>query len=243
MGGVRVAMEAWASEIRDLLLPRGCAGCDRPDYALCPHCASEFHQYATWRESASGLTCHACASYRGFARHAVLSWKDHDDLELDAAFAQFMAELVPACGVVTRLRSGGPPADSTGPVLVVPAPSSFTSMSRRGRNHTLPLARAVAEALSACGIEACAVEALRMRGVRSKAVQTSSGAARSSRLAGHISVVHARSLAGARVILVDDIITSGATIRQCAQAIEQASGTVVSACALAHTPAPGHQTS
>lgn len=243
MGGARVAMEAWLGEIQDLLLPRGCAGCDRPDYALCPRCAAEFHQYVTWRESVSGVVCHACASYRGVARRAVLSWKDHDDLELDAVFAQAMAQLIPACGIADRLRRVDAFAASTGPVLVVPAPSSFASVSRRGRKQVTPLVKAVVDGLAACDIEARAAEALRMRGVRSKAVQTSSGADRAGRLAGHISVARPSSIAGARVVLVDDIITTGATIRLCAQAVERASGTVAAAVALAHTPTPDHHAS
>ena len=243
MGGVRHATEVWFGEFRDLLLPRGCAGCDRPDYALCPQCVESFRMVSTWKEPVGDIVCYACASYRGCARRAVLSWKDHGDLELDAVFAQSMARLIPSCGVVGRLLSHGPFTDSAGPVLVVPAPSSFVSISRRGRKHVMPLAQAVAGALSSCGIEACVAEALRMRGVKSKAVQTSSGAARADRLAGRIGVASPTAVAGARVLLVDDIITSGATIRQCAQIIEQASGTVAAAVSLAHTPVPGHYAS
>lgn len=239
MVGVPGVMGAWLAEIRDLLIPRGCAGCDRPDYALCPRCATEFRQCEAWREPVSGVACYACASYRGFARRAVLSWKDHGDLELDAVFSDAIARMVRSCVAAGRLDRSGVPVGSQAPVLVVPAPSSFASVSRRGRRQVTPLANAVAEGLAACGVEARAVEALRMRGVHAKAVQTASGRDRAGRIAGRIVPVRPVPMAGARVILVDDIITTGATIRQCAQVVERESGTVVAAVALARTHAPG----
>lgn len=69
----------------NLLLPRACAGCDRPDCVLCPSCAALFQQTESF--PAPGYACgsgYACAVYAGPVRQAILGWKDHGDEEVGA---------------------------------------------------------------------------------------------------------------------------------------------------------------
>lgn len=221
-----------ARTARNLIFPRGCAGCDAPDEILCPHCAAAF-SYCRLRDlgprgdGGVRLPAWSAATYQGVARHAILEWKDHDDVELDRVFASIMASLVERCGIAGQLT------DESQPVMVVPAPSSLTSMRRRGRWHTLPLARAVANALQAQSIEVSVSTALESHTEGGKSVQQISSAQRAQRIGGNIRVTSPSAYRGSTVILVDDIITTGSTLRQCAQALRQSGAYVLGALALA----------
>ena len=233
MNGLVGASVAWLAACRDLLLPRGCAGCDAPDETLCPACLPFFGALRSWRLPGTSFPCHACADYRGPVRQAVLAWKDHGDVELDRVFARIMER-----AVEDAVRAGGVPA-SRGSLLVVPLPSSARSVRRRGRVHVRPLARAVGGALAWCGVDARVVDALTVRGVRSKSVEASDVRSRRRRLSDGVVCRDAEALRGCDVVLVDDIVTTGSTVAQCARVVEGAGGRVVAAFALAHTPRPG----
>lgn len=221
---------------RDLVFPRGCAGCDRPDAALCPQCSALFTQCrrreligdrrAGGASGAGGIPVWSAAVYQGAARHAILEWKDHDDVELDAMFADIMDVLTVRAAVADRC-----PADQ--PLLVVPAPSSLQSMRRRGRRHIVPLARAVTRSLHAQGIRAEVSSLLASNASGGRSVQQTSSAQRAQRIGGRI-VIRGRALhRDAPVVLVDDIITTGATLRQCVKALELGGANVVGALTLA----------
>ena len=56
-------------------------------------------------------------------------------------------------------------------------------------------------------------------------------------LEGHVSVRSSVSLQNTMVILVDDIVTTGATMRSCVKTMRKNGATVITVLALAHTPA------
>lgn len=202
----------------DVLLPRGCAGCDKPDEVLCGDCQDLFaHSLAHALPGSVLGQSFAAAHYAGAARHAILAWKDHDDVELDRPFADVAAALAERCGLGQWSR----------PLVVVPAPSSRASMRRRGRRHIAPLSHAVAETLGAEERPCLTSSAAR------KSVQTSSARQRASRAEGSLTVIPGTSLAGMDVVIVDDIITTGSTMRQCAAALREAGARVVTGLALA----------
>ena len=223
---------------RDVLLPRGCAGCDRPDAVLCPQCRELFAQCRprALQGSVSGHA-YAAAIYQGAARRAILSWKDHDDTELDGPFSEIMTGLLartPLCDLARPAPQRSTPRQSTPQrVLVVPAPSSRASMRGRGRRHMMPLASAVSHELQVLGLDAQAVPALASHTVGGRSVQQASSAQRARRIGGHITVTRDATVEDRMVILVDDIITTGATLRQCAQTLQQAGAQVLGALALA----------
>ena len=82
------SMARACSMVVNLLFPRGCAGCDKPDEVLCEACRALFSQPTA--QSFDGVAMQrwfACGWYRGTVRRAVLAWKDHGDEECDRAFA------------------------------------------------------------------------------------------------------------------------------------------------------------
>lgn len=66
-------------------------------------------------------------------------------------------------------------------------------------------------------------------------MQTSGAAQRSQRLKGHVSVCPSVSLHNTMVILVDDIVTTGATMRSCVETMRKEGATVVTVLAGSHS--------
>ncbi|BDR54465.1 hypothetical protein KIMH_05760 [Bombiscardovia apis] len=72
-----------------------------------------------------------------------------------------------------------------------------------------------------------------MRSVSGKAVQLRGAAARARRVSGHIQVTPGKDVAGQAIILIDDIVTTGSTARQCAAVLREAGAKPLTVLALA----------
>ena len=218
-------------DIAGLIWPRGCAGCDRPDDVLCPQCRA-LMSMTVERPLAGrgGAVSASCGVYRGPVRHAILSWKDHGDVECDGPFAVLLADLAVRCGA----------AVSGTPLTLVPAPSSTTSMRRRGRAHMCDLTSRTARELRRRGYDVRCVPLLRNGAVGGKSVETTGASQRGERIRGRIGVVGAADTRiEGLVYLTDDIVTTGSTLRQCVAALADAGIGVAGALTLASVPERG----
>ena len=210
-----------------LLLPRGCAGCDMPDEVLCPECRALFRKHVT-------------LPLGGSPTGTVTG---HGDTECDRAFAQICRELAreAVAGGTAKLgmaSNGATCIVAPAPILVIPAPSSPQSMRARGRRHLWPLAKAIASELAYGGAQSCAVNALGISRVHGKAVETNNASGRAARLKERLEVADPGLIAGKSVLILDDIVTTGTTMRRCAEAIRGAGGQVIGGIALAAVPPP-----
>ena len=119
--------------------------------------------------------------------------------------------------------------DELRPDAVVPMPLGATALAARGFNQSLLLARHVARRLGAPLLD----EALRR--VREAPAQKSlPAAARAANLAGAFSGQDAA--AGRRVLLVDDVMTTGATLREAAWSLKDAGAISVVGLVVARVP-------
>lgn len=163
--------------------------------------------------------------YAGPLRRIVLTAKhsartDVTDF-LDEAGARLGASLARVLGVAGSPASAGGSrqgrASSAGgavEVWVVPAPSSW-KRRLRGRQVAMPLARAVARALAASarpGVRVRVVDAVRLR----VGASSQSGKAGAQRTVGRMGAMRALAVPprGVLVVAVDDVVTTGATIRE-----------------------------
>lgn len=219
----------------DVLFPRGCAGCAAPGWVLCPRCMRGFGRHAGREVSRRWVRAGFvwCAGfYAGDVRNAILRWKDHHDEEVDGPFSRIMRAL----GTEMAGRLAGFPK-----VLVTPVPSSPSSARRRGRRQTHVLADAVARGLADAGVDVVMMPVLRM-GNTGKAVSSGHARGRAARVRDRIQVVRPRDgvpSGNLPVVLVDDIVTTGATMGGCATALRAAGMDVVAAFALACAPGEG----
>ena len=210
------------------ILPVQCGGCRAWDEVLCPSCRrlAQVEPTPTLIEGARGdIPALAMGDYAGPLRRIVLTAKhsartDVTDF-LDEAGARLGASLARVLGVVGSPASAGgfrqgraSCAGGAVEVWVVPAPSSW-KRRLRGRQVAMPLARAVARALAASarpGVRVRVVDAVRLR----VGASSQSGKAGAQRTVGRMGAMRALAVPprGVLVVAVDDVVTTGATIRE-----------------------------
>jgi len=171
------------------------------------------------------------ADCTGDVRRAIIAWKDRGRADLGPHFARAIAG---------QARYVAAELASVAPLAVVPAPSTAASRRRRGGNLVDTLASGVVAGLGDAGVRSEMAPVLRRaRGDD----QVGLGARdRARNLAGRLWVPdgRVRAVAGRAVVLVDDVLTTGATLAVSRSAVERAGGIVVAGLTLASTPRPGH---
>ncbi|MFE1016375.1 ComF family protein [Streptomyces sp. NPDC058794] len=230
-------MREWWRDLTDLVLPAECGGCGRARSVLCPRCRTALSGAAPSRvrpvPEPPGLpVVHAAARYADEVRAALLAHKERGVLALTAPLGVALAGAVRAglAEVWTRGRGArtGARAEEAAvrarcPVLLVPVPSPRRSVRRRGHDPARRIALAAAGELRRTGTPARVVPVLRQR--RPVADQSDLDARqRMENLAGALAVVPGGGLplCGGPVVLVDDLMTTGASLTEAARALRAA---------------------
>jgi predicted amidophosphoribosyltransferase len=218
----------------DLLLGGRCAGCGRAGRVLCAPCAAGLPAgaVAAWPVPVPvGLVPpFAAGEYADVVRALVLGHKERGLLGLRDPLARLLAQAVRAA--VDEQPSG--------PLVLVPVPSRPGTARTRGHDPTLRITTRAARLLRADGLDVVALSLLRSRpGVVDQAGLDA--AARAANLAGsmHCPTERLRALAArrthARVVVCDDVVTTGATLREAQRALEAVGLEVVGVAAVAAT--------
>ena len=238
-------MTAMQSLLR-AVYPPGCVACDAPvaaEHALCGPC---------WRDTPfiTGLVCDCCGYplpgdaaegpalcddclvvarpweqgraamlYAGQGRRFVLRLKHGDRLELARPAARWMA-----AAARPILRPG---------MLVAPVPLHWTRLLRRRYNQAAVLAQALARA---AGLESCPDLLVRPR--RTASQDGRDLTARYHNLDGALQLHprRGRLATGRRILLVDDVMTSGATLAAAADTCLAGGALEVHVAVLARVP-------
>ena len=232
-----------------LLYPPQCISCSGPvqsDFGLCTDC---------WRETPfiSGLCCDKCGvplpgqdaeehalcddcmtiarpwdqgraalMYRDNGRRLVLALKHGDRMDLARPASGWMLKAVRPI-----LKPG---------MLVVPVPLHWVRLFRRRFNQAALLSRAVAKAAD---LDHCPDALLRTRTTGSQEGKTRD--ARFANLVGAFRVPRARErrIEGRDILLVDDVMTSGATFAAATEALLASGARSVSVLGLARVAKDG----
>ncbi|MBN9139651.1 MAG: ComF family protein [Micrococcales bacterium] len=193
-----------------LVLPVACAGCGHDGRELCTTCRGRLRGDPMRGVVPGGVPVVAGARYTDLVRRVVLACKE-GRTSLAAPLAQLLAEAI---------ALAAPPPD----VELCVVPSTRAAFRRRGFDPArLVLARTGHR------------DARVLRAARPHRTQKTLG--RDDRRANLRGVHRARyRLDGRRFLLVDDVVTTGATLAEAARAIREAGGEVAGAVVVAATP-------
>jgi predicted amidophosphoribosyltransferase len=216
----------------DLILPARCAGCGEAGSMACRSCTAELVRAPAARSpepAPPGLPwCWSATGYDGAARRMLLAYKERGR----TALAPVLGASLAAVAVEALTGVGG----GRDPVALVPVPSARAASRRRGHDPVRALAAAAAVRLRERGLQAGLTPVLRQE--RRVADQAGLGSAqRAENLSGAFGVADGGigRLGHARVVLVDDIVTTGATLAEAARALRAAGAPAALAITVAAT--------
>lgn len=225
------------SALTDLVLPARCGGCERPGPPWCRRCAAEVAAAppaGPWvpTPAPAGLPeVWSVAPYEGAVRTGLATWKDNGRRDLAAVLAPVLTEALLAA-LMAGWDGGGPGmpdrpgADRAGTRdrsaprwIVVPVPSARANVRRRGDRPLQDLARLATRAIPP-PVRPPVVPALRLvRRVADQAGLHSGARAENLHRAMVVPRWAAGRVRGARCVVVDDVITTGATLAEAARAL------------------------
>lgn len=216
---------ATLAHVLDLILPLECGGCGASSTRWCQACAQELsvgpgEPHLVSPRVDPRVPVFALGRYAGARRQAIVAMKDHGRSDLVAPLARALA-----IGIHRLLTWGMVET----PLTIVPAPTRRAAARRRGGD---PVRRMTTAAVAGHpGITI--VAALRMKALVRDSVGLGSGA-RERNIAGRVMLTGRRLSARDDVLLVDDIVTTGATARESVRILQTAGMRVAGVLTLAH---------
>jgi ComF family protein len=193
-----------------VLSPVDCAGCGSADRSLCEHCQLELEPAVTPRTLPDGSTVYTALRYEGVVRRTLLALKESGRTDVVKPLSLSLAAALN--------RAAQPGAE------ILSVPTSRAAWRRRGYDPVALLCKRA-------GFPSAKV----LKASRATASQKTLGS-HDRALNLHESMRSRVSLHGRSFILVDDVVTTGATLTEAARAVRAAGGEVVGHAALAFTP-------
>jgi predicted amidophosphoribosyltransferase len=197
-----------------LVLPAPCVGCGDAGGPVCGRCREALRPRVVTTDL-DGLRVYSGLAFEAVAARVIRAVKADARPRLLRPFA-------PALAAALRALADDLGADAAS-LHVVPVPASARAMRTRGF-------RVVEVATRRAGV----VPERRLVAVRRTADQRELGLA--ERVQNQRGSMAARNVRGLPVVIVDDVLTSGATLREAARALHAGGAVVVGAATIAATP-------
>jgi predicted amidophosphoribosyltransferase len=223
---------SWAA-VAELFLGASCAGCAGPGPPLCPACRAAL---AGIPRSTTPTPCPlgfprtwTAGHYDGVVRSVVLAHKERGQLALARPLGDVLARVIENAAQVLE-------DDPYGSRVLIPVPSTRRRVRDRGHDPLMRITRVAAGRSRRRGRDTAVLPILRQRRhVADQAELDSAG--RRANLAGSLWVPdRLRRLVRDRpVVLVDDVVTTGATLTEGARALYEAGAADVVAATIAAT--------
>ena len=202
----------------EFLKPPVCYRCGSPlpqetdikqHHLLCGHCLQAKRNVLRFSRSAF--------VYDDFSKKLILDFKFHDRTDLASLLAKM-------------LYVAGEDIFRSGVDIIIPVPLHYTRLIWRKYNQSSLLAT---ELSKLTGISSNNFILRKAR--RTKPQVECNGAARLSNLRGAFVVKNPSLIQGKRILLIDDVLTTGATLRECALALKRAGAKSVDALTVSRT--------
>ncbi len=206
----------------DLVLPLQCGGCGIPGARWCAGYDKELtvrpdEPHVVTPRLDPGVPVLSLGRYAGARRKAIVAAKECGRADLIAPLAEALRHAIDNLLTWGILEL---------PLSVVPAPTRRSAARRRGGD---PVTR-IAQAATAADHRLTVTPALRLKAFTRDSVGLSS-ADRQRNISGRVRL--ATPVAGS-VVVVDDVITTGATVRESVGVLQKCGSDVVAVLALAH---------
>ncbi len=220
----------WAADVTAFALPQRCPGCGdaaKPSRLLCAACLTRIPRLSTplcARCMAAGHDPAPCARHTGYGVFAA--WL-YDDRAAALVQAFKYAERPALASALGDSLAAAVPRAWLRPDLVLEVPLHPARERERGYNQAALLADALADTLA---VPRWPGALLRTRATSPQA--RLGGEARRRNLAGAFAARHPERLAGRRILLVDDVLTTGATLEACLDVLAD-SGAIAAGVTLA----------
>lgn len=249
-----------------LVLPADCVVCGAEDQSLCPDCAAALRRQtaspfraehsADALMSVSGhplLPVIAAGEYRDALSQAILAFKNHGRTEAGPQLSRCLARALDATAAPSTTASVAalPTLSALPPLIVVPIPSTGTGWRRRGYDPVALLLRTlVREGRLPSGMEIVPVLRIKARLPWHRRHQKGLGRAARRRNIRNTMKIKQKFLHNFRlkakpsrqniidVVLADDVLTTGSTLREAAKTLELSGFRVRGAVVLAAARAP-----
>ncbi|MBN9151056.1 MAG: ComF family protein [Salinibacterium sp.] len=205
---VRAVLDAVA-----VIFPVDCAGCGAPDRALCELCRARLSAGIHRQLIADGTVAVSALRYEGRVREMILAFKERGRTDVVRPLSRALRRALEAA-------AGG----CSAPVELCTIPATRPALRRRGY-------RPVELLLRSAGFRAARVLTVAAGTAQQKSLGRTE---REGNLQGSFRA--ARAARGRTFIIVDDILTTGATALEAARAITAAGGAVAAVATLAFTP-------
>lgn len=187
---------------------------------MCAECRDRLEPYTADKFCNFGADegAYFCYIYDGPARQIIKGLKFGNDITAAYAAAEEMTRKLELCGLDRRVD------------IIVPIPATRRKRAERGYNQCVWLAKEIGSNIG----KPCSIHSFVK--VRETSEQKELNyVERQENLSGCFSVVKQNELAGKRVLIVDDVSTTGATLCEAAKTIREAGASEVYAIAFAHT--------
>ena len=233
---------AWCSQAVELLLPVSCAVCGAPGSALCPVCRRMLRR-ATARPRAvtppsplldAGVRVHTAGEYEHELASALLAFKNGGRGDLLPVLAAVLSG-----ALVEAARSAARPG---APLHWVPVPTSARARRRRWFD---PVATVLDAAAMPAGSRVRHALRHRPPAGQWRRGGPQKGRGRAERVRAIRGSMRARDVTGLRCVVVDDVLTTGATAAEAVRCLRAAGATVPAVVTLAgvRTGTPSRESS
>ncbi len=205
-------------ELADVVLSRACAGCGREGRVLCERCLSRLDSVPAWRDQDPAVWF--AGEYDGLLRSLVLAHKERGVRALSTVLGRLLGQAITAA-------VDGAPATA---IHVIPIPPHRQSLRIRGRDSLGEVVHAAVRELHQQGQPAFVHPLLRWRSEHQR--HTGSSAQQRWQIDGAFTV---GSMARPKppVVVVDDVVTTGATVAAAVRALEAAGSAGAAAACIA----------
>ena len=209
--------------LKELIFSKACISCSVPQFWLCPSCLAGWNTNVK-KSSIDGKPIYFKSDYTSKTASVILAAKEGNDLNAIALLASAISQSIVFSTLDLRVN---------GIITLITIPSSTSAIRRRGRDHINILAQHVLKNLEEKSITAYYAPIL----LQKKSIKDQSALSSRQRMEntkGNF-VVKSCEIPQGAIYLIDDLITTGASILEGVRALSEAKITIaagVSACAV-----------